>query len=254
MDNPELLYRSAAQTDAVAVSDIVKFFPVPQIGDLCYGIKQDFEQLSTSFVPLAHNTVHPNDATCFLQLEEQTTDQGALLTHWTRSYFQIPPSWDDWENTSYTFPQYPGYTIQPGVAATPVGRDPYTPANGVKCRVHYDYFMVGSGQTYANEGLIPDIPVQTFSGKLNPQYFSSPPQVVDNVADGGTLVGNSFYLESVPNKTLYLSWAANAAANGWASGRVGTADANPGQIVISCKPERLAGNIWARITRYVLAQ
>src|SRR5690242_10799406 len=98
MDNPEILYRSAPQTDASKCGDIRKFFPIPRLSASCYGIKQDFEQLSTSFVALALNTAHPNDATAFLQLEEPTSDKGALIAKWTRSYYQIPPSWDDWEN------------------------------------------------------------------------------------------------------------------------------------------------------------
>jgi hypothetical protein len=248
--NAEILYRSTSQTDAAAASDIRKFFPIPQIEDLCYGIEQDFEQLSTVFAALPLNTVHPTDATCFLQSESQTNDKGAFIGRWTRKYYQIPPSWDDWENQSYTFPGTPGY-LNVGQGGNYIGRNAYTPVNGVKVRVHRDYFMVGAGQTYANEGLIPDIAVQTYVGQLNPQYFWDPPSVIPAA---GITIGNTTYLASVPSKENYFGWVTNAAANGWASGRVGTADANPGQIVISCKPERVMGNLWARVTRYVLAQ
>lgn len=230
-----------------------KFFPIPQIEDLCYGFRQDYEQDRASFVAVPLNTASPDDATAFLQNETELTDSGAEIVKWTRTYYQIPPSWDDWENVSYTFPQYPGYIILSAInppAANQQGRDPFTPANGVTCRVHRDYFMVGAGQTYATEGLIPVIPVQTFHGLLNPNFYSSPTQVTPV---GGIVIGNTQYLESVPNRTVWDGWVANAAAQGWASGRVGTADANPGQIVISCKPERLMGNIWASVTRYILA-
>ena len=244
----EILYRSTAQADAAAVTDILKFFPVPQISDLAYGIEQEFEQVSTSFAALPLNTVHASDATCYLQSESPTSDKGAFVGRWTRKYYQIPPSWDDWENVSYTFPAYPGYIVGPG----PYGRSAYTPVNGVICRVHRDYFMVGSGQTYANEGAIPLIAVQTYVGLANPTFYWDPPTVVPV---GGLNFGGQAYLESVPSRTTWNSWVANAAASGWNSGTVATPGAQgTGQIVISCKPERLAGNIWARVTRYVQAQ
>ena len=263
MSTPTLLYRADDRSTARAVSAARYFFPIPPIedesapgaGDQCYGIEQDFEIAQTSFKALAKNTVHPVDTTCFLQDEAVTSDKGAQVLRWTRRYYRVPRSWDDWENISYTFPAFPGYLVLPSGATTPIGRGPQTPPNGVKCRVHYDYFMVGTGQTYQTEGDIPDIAEQTYVGAANPTFRQDPPLVADNIGGlGGTLVGTSLYLQTVPDKTTYSAWVANAAANGWAAGRVGTTDANPGQIVISCKPQRVMGNLWARVTKYVLAQ
>jgi len=250
--NP-IQYTGSTMAVASKSGALRKFFLIPQIEDLCYGFRQDYQQAASSFAAVALNTVSPDDATAFLQNETELADMGAGMVQWTRTYCQVPPAWDDWENVSYTFPQYPGYirlSSSSPPAANQQGRDPYTPVNGVTCRVRRDYFMVGTGLTYATEGAIPVISVQTFHGLLNPNFYTSPTQVTPV---GGIVIGNTQYLESVPNRTVWDGWVANAAASGWACGRVGTADANPGQIVISCKPERLLGNIWARVTRYVLA-
>lgn len=265
MDNPEIFYRSAPQTDAAPVSDKRVFFPIPQISPLCAAWKQDFQQLRANFVALAFNTPHPDDPSFYLQNENETSDSGALITKWTRSYYQIPPSWDDYETISFTFPKTPGYLVLVSGQSGLIGRDPYTPPNGVVARNHRDYFMVGAGRPYVTAANIPLIPVQAFVGKLNPQFYTSPPQVVDNIdGNGGTTIGTTQYFETVPNKTTYFGWVSNAAAYGWSSGyddgsgkwqATGQpAVINPGQIVISCKLERLMGNIWARTTSYVLAQ
>ena len=236
-------YTGSLMTDSAKCGTLRKLFPIPQIGDLCYGFRQDYMQSRASFAALALNTVSPDDASAYLQQESELQDIDGDVIKWTRSYFQIPPSWDDWENVSYTFPAYPGYLILPIGITTPVGRGNFTPINGVTCRVHRDYFMVGAGRTYANEGAIPEIPVQAFVGLLNPTFTIEPPMVV---GPGTITVGSSSYLESVPNQTTWAGWVANAAANKWSSGTAQAVGSGQGQIVISCKPERLVGNSGVR--------
>ena len=251
MSRPQIKYTGSLMADAAKCGTLRRFFPIPQISDLCYAFKQDYEQNRASFAALALNTVSPDDATAFLQNESDLQDQDGEVVKWTRSYYQVPPSWDDWDNIAYTFPQTPGYIVLPSGVSNPVGRNPFTPIDGAKCRIRRDYFMVGAGQTYANEGAIPEIAVQTYVGQLNPTFFLEPPQVVPAA---NLVVGTLLYLATVPSKETYFGWVANAKALGWASGRAGTADVNPGQIVISCKPERLVGNIWARVTPYILVR
>lgn len=260
-DNAEILYRSSAQTNPQAVSDVRKFFPIPQIEDLAYGLEQDFEQLSSNFIPPLLNSPHPTDGTCFLQSVSGGSDKGAYITQWTGKYYQVPPGWDDWENVSYTFPSFPGYLQLPSGVLNPIGRGPYTPPNGVVCRVHHDYFMVGPGRTYTDASKIPIVPVQSYVGKLNSTFFNDPPMVVPV---GNITVGSSEFLESVPNQGVYQGWVTNAAAQQWAAGYdngsglwqvPGQAGVVlPGQIVISCKLQRVMGNLWDRVTRYVLPQ
>jgi hypothetical protein len=268
MPLPQPLFFSATKTgqgwnvavaiDAAVFTDVIPGDPKTSAGGDKSKLEQNFQQQNDAWATTAFNTVHPEYPGYYLQGEGPRADIGGGMVKWRRTYFAIPPSWDDWENIQYTFPQTPGYIVLANGVNGVIGRNPYTPRSGVTCRVHHDYFMVGgpstlggANQTYANEGQIPLIAVQTYCGKLNPQYFSDPPQVVPV---GDIVIGNTKYLETVPDKATYFGWVANAAQYGFSSGRVGTTDNNPGQIVIACVPQRVMGNLWALVTRYVLAQ
>jgi hypothetical protein len=72
------------------------------------------------------------------------------------------------------------------------------------------------------------------------------------------VINNTTWMETVPNYAQYLVWIGNATSNGWAStvwngtARTGGTD---GQIVADDSwLEPYAGNIWARITPYVLVK
>ena len=252
-------------TTAAAAGDVRKFYPVPQIEDQCYGIEQDFEVLSSSFAALALNTPHPSDATCFLQSETPTGDQGGFITRWTRRYYQIPPGWDDSENYAAKFPGTPGYAILPNSgSAGLLGRNSFTPPGGVDSRMHWDYFMVGAGRTYASADLIPLIPVQVYYPTAEPTQFGDSVVPAAGLTFSTESGGSQYFLPTTPTKETYFGWVTNAAAHGWASGYDdGTGKwqaagqplvTNPGQIVVECRKVRLMGNIWGRMTRYVLAQ
>ena len=78
--------------------------------------------------------------------------------------------------------------------------------------------------------------------------------VVDDVSGGGTMIGNLFFYATTPSQTYYKAMVANA-ANLWTSTVYPTAQGTDGQLVAEAsRLERYAGNIWCRITRYVLAQ
>ena len=215
-------------------------------------LEQEFQQQNDSWAATAFNTVHAEYPGYYLQAESPRADIGGGMVKWRRTYMAVPPSYSFWENISYTFPAYPGYLILPSGSSTPVGRGTVTPPNGVTCRVQYDYFMVGSGQTYATFGLIPDVAVQTYKGLLNTYFSIEPPMVV---GPGSVHIGTMYFLETVPNQSTYQAWVANAAAHGWASGTAAAPGAyGQGQICVSCKPQQIIGNIWARVSKFVLAQ
>ena len=225
-----------------------RFYPIPNLGDVCYGFKQDYEQAASSFTNTPYNTVSPDDATAFLESESEPQDKGAATYRWTRTYYQVPPSWDDWENVNYTFPGFPGYANTGAGTPTPLGRYSFSPPNGVQCRVHYDYFMVAASGSYTSASAIPLASVVTYSSSANPSLFIDPPWVAPSA---GITVGANTFLPTIPFQETYKSWVANAAASGWGSAASGSSQ---GQICIQSRIQRLAGNIWARISKYVLAQ
>ena len=214
-------------------------------------LEQDFQQQNDAWTAMAFNTVHAEYPGYYLQAESLRADIGGGMVKWRRTYVKAPTSYDNWENMSYTFPAYPGYLVMPVGVLTPVGRGAFTPPNGVNCRVRYDYYIVGTGQTYASYGLIPPNAVMNYHGLANAYFQINPPMVV---GPGTIIVGTLQYLETVPNQTAYQTYVANAVALGWGSGRVGTADANPGQLCISCKSQQIVGNLWAMVSKYILAQ
>ena len=179
--------------------------------------------------------------------------------------FQVPPSWDEPQAFVYTFPGYPGYLLGQGGTTNPAlaGR-PAFPFN-VQSRLQHDYYIVdpnglvtGKKDAAGNplnivtsSDLIPIIQRTLYYVIGNTTLFIDPPSVVPV---GGLNVGSTFYFETVPNQATYKTWVANATSLGWSSGRVGTADTSPGQLVAEMSvPMRLVGNIWMRTTRYVLA-
>jgi len=247
-DQPEILYRSAPMDNAQAVGDKRDFFPIYKLKDTCRAFRQDFEQLSSAFTSLPLNTPHPDDGSFFLQDESEGNDRQAYIRQWTRTYYQIPGNWSTAGTFAPTFPGFPGYIVLPNSSATQ-GRNPFTPTGGVDCKIYYEYFMVGTSQTYASELDIPLYPVQKFYFTANPTL---PCQSV--VPAAGLSFGDQYWLPTTPTQEEYKTWIANATADGWDSGKVWLGETDPGQFVVQSTREQLAGNIWARVTRAVLAQ
>ncbi len=242
-------YIAGDWTVAEKYGDRRRIVPIPQIEDVYEAFEQDYTIARASFDTEPLNTASPDDATAFLQIESSGQDLGNEMMRWTRGYYPIPPAWDDWGTFAPTFPGFPGYIILPNAgAAANQGRNAFS--NNVDCRIAYEYHMVGPGQTYANAGLIPLNPVQTYYPTANPTFYA--PSVVPAAGVG---FGSQYFLPTTPTQEDYQAWMANAAAHEWESGTATTPGPNgQGQIVVQCNRERLIGNLWALVTRYVLAQ
>ena len=240
-------------TDAAKCGTLRKFFPIPRLSATCYAFKQDYEQDRASFAATALNTVSPDDATAFLQIESELSDGGGEVMTFTRSYYQIPPSWDDAQTYSYTPIGYSGYMPDPttGILNGAVAGRLRNPRK-FTARVHRDYFMVGAGQTYASAAAIPILRGQVYYIANNPTSY------YDYLSDTP-----AWPFATVPTRANYEAWKAITAptagqiaaaiANGIAcTGAI--ANALGGEIIPEDSAlENLAGNLWARVTLYIPA-
>lgn len=245
---PAITYRSSAMTTAAKFGDQRAIYPISRIADIYEAFEQDYSILRESFATTPFNTASPDNPAAYLQSENGVQDISGGIRKWTRTYYPIPPDWSTAGTFAPTFPGYPGYVIPPTSTATR-GRNPFSPPGGVDCKIYYEYFMVGTGQTYATEMDIPLYPVQQFP-------FDADATIQNNsvVPAAGLNFGTQYWGPTTPTQETYKTWITNAAALGWASGKVWLGETNPGQFVVQSTREQLAGNIWARVTRAVLAQ
>jgi hypothetical protein len=242
---------------------------------------QKFQQVLDKFKPLPLNTRHgdatdgsvwPSSVTYrdyFLVDESPLDHLGASVVEWTRTYSQVPASFDLWEGFAYSFI---GFLGQTGVNVTAVtGRERFT--RSITSRLANDYFLVSSksnpianpsdNKTYLTPGDIPFIRAQRYyypANPLNPETASNPFFEVDYIGDSPP-----FASATVPSRTTYVGWLVNAQKYGWGAGVVPVvtsptpahnppAEANPGQIPAEdSRLTRYRGNIWLRQTRYILA-
>ena len=237
-----------------------------------YVLKQEFVQFKNNFQPLAFNTPHIDYPTFVLVAESDLQDQTGGVVKWTRTYALTPDSYDDWETTSYNYIGYVGVIAAAGdTIVTNVSGRLRFPLR-VESRIHHDFFLVGTGQTYTAAGQIPVIQAQAY------RYWTAGHFWVDTdyVAGGPGFIGSTVPTRApsattaLANDPGYDSYVANAAKYGFNSGVVnyvwtvnanGTAsvvlqnDPNPGQIVAEDSTlVRWMGNIYQRSTRYVLAK
>ena len=233
---------------------IRKFFPIPRLSASCYAFYQDYQQNRSNFAATALNTSSPDDAAAYLQNESELRDEGGELVSWTRSYYQIPPAWDDSQTYTYSPIGYSGYMPDPTtglISGSLAGR--LRIPRKFTARVHRDYFMVGTGQTYATASAIPIYRGQVYYIANNPTSF------FDYLSDGGA----SWPFATVPTRTNYEAWKAITAPTGAqitagiATGIACTgaiANAQGGEIIAEDSSlENYAGNIWARVTIYIPA-
>ncbi len=241
-------YDSGDWTSPQKMGDRRRILPIPQIGDIYEAFEQDYTIARSAFAALPFNTESEDVPATYLQSESPAKDLGNEKMSWTRTYYPVPPDWSESNTFAPTFPGFPGYIITPSNTSAR-GRLPFSPTGGVDSRIYYEYFMVGPGQTYETDADIPLNEVQEFVFTDNPTI---PNQSV--VPAAGLNFGTQYWAPTTPTQEEYKTWITNAAANGWATGKVWLAEANPGQYVVQCNKERLVGNIWCRITRAVLAQ
>lgn len=235
-------------------------------------MEQDFEMVLANFPPTqknkpsndaAFNLGAVGDANAILTSYAQPATTGGYMGQFSATFNIVPASWDDFQPMPFTFPGFPGFI---GANDT---RDIFTDIG--RTRVRYDYFVVdpdglaagvkdSAGADISVVDTLADIPlvgksnfVVVFGGSPMPSNRTN-----SIVPVGGKAVGDLFYYQTLPSLATYQAWAAAAVANGW-TGTVwdGASDA-PGtvsQIVAEdSQIQSFAGNIIARVTKYILVK
>jgi hypothetical protein len=268
---PVLTYQSATRTDAKPFGMPRYKFPLPQeslIQLSAYAFDQDFEMVLSGFPPAPKNTpsnataIGLGDANAILTSYTQPTTSGAGMGKFNATFARVPASWDDFKTLPFTYPGFPGYLGQWG------SRDIFT--DKVNTRLHYDYFLVdptniSAGIKDSGGNAIAIVPAASAIPVIGKGYFyvvatNGTPDPTDRtnsiVPIGGKVVGSTDWFETVPNLAQYMTWITNASTAGWSStiwnGTARTAGTD-GQIVADDSwLVPYAGNIWARVTPYIL--
>ncbi len=204
-------------TVAKAIGTKILIAPFEDVRTVCVW-EQEYEQLASSFAPLAFNTAHPDDGTFFLVRETEPTPFGAGLVHWKRTYAKCPglAARELAEQYVATF-----WKWGPGTVWTPRTNRPEM-TQPVVSRLVFDYYRL-DGVTYSTPRDIP----------LVARWY---PYVT---ALGANYLANFLDATTTPTLTAYLVWVDAAS---WAN-----------QIAVEASTIRLwMGNIWERQTRYVL--
>ncbi len=220
-------YQDGNFSTAQAVGESRISFPIPgeTTGQF---IAQDYMQLFSSFAPLALNTQHPDNPDWYLVGESELNDLGGGVARWTRQFATIPEPLSDYESFAYQFiglkgtgnPPYNQYWDNPGD-----GRDQFT--DTVVSRMLYEYFLCAAGETYPTPQDIPIIPAQPYT-------------LVDNEdAVINYLLPFGVYLsDTIPTLEDYRAMIV----------------AGDEIVAEESRVERWAGNIFRRITRYIIAK
>lgn len=238
-----------------------------------YVFTQDFIQLRNNFAPLTLNTRHfdPKYNDYFLVSESPRTDQGGGVVRWTRTYSQVPDTYDEFES-------YVLNTI--GFAAGGDANSPNSPGRNresyaVPSRLRYEFFITDhtgrvtnppDGRVYRSPGSI--LLLQPLSYWLVDQQFPArnpTPWTVDVIEDSPP-----FNQPTSPRLTSYRTWINNALAEGFDGDTINGFDPegdnpsttdtwhslnSPSQFPVEQSSlKRWQGNIWVRITRTVLAR
>ena len=245
-------------------------FSQPFSGDNgAYVLQQDWQYntIATAWAPLALNTAHPVYTNYYLTGEGPLSDIGGSEVRWTRTYCQVPLARDDESTVSYAFIGFVGnVSLVAGIpVGGPNGRLPFTAT--VPVRLHNDYFMIGTGGTYlkaddtsagpyATAAAIPlnyslkyYIPAGSWSGDvftpttLNPVIQALTGTPIKGIWDSTetlpvTPYAINLYPPSVPTRTYYEGLMAAQS-----------------EIIIEDSPViRWKGNIYQRLTKYVIAR
>lgn len=214
---------TSAQTDRASKLSA----PIPAINS-DYVLEQDYVCNRDNFSPLALNTAHPDLPTYKLVSESPLQDVGCGAVKWTRTYAQVPASWSEPAgNIAYTFiGQLPYQFVFTPSSISKSGRLPYSKV--VPVRLQRDYFLVGTGGSYATAELIPLIAEQTYK-QLD--LISGLPIVSDFVFDSPP-----YALASIPTLTAYLALVGSEI------------------VTQASNVTRWMGNIFCRETRYIIAE
>lgn len=237
------VYSDGTFTTAARISLPVGSSPIP--GDVTEYIMRDrWMQLRRNFTPTALNTLHPEFKVAnnwardfYLVAETDREDAGNGLVVWDRIWAALPATHYEHETFVYNFIGFAGaYGVN---AQTATGRD--RKAKPVLSKLEFKYYLhdstlqANSDPKYKTVGEIPLV--------AETRYYEA----------GFTTLETDYLKDSppyatatVPSKTTYESWITDCATNKFGS-----------QYVIAAETSRLSrwmGNLWQRVTRYVLAE
>ena len=228
---------------AAACSAKTKTFPFDGDNQSFY-TEQDFMQLYSSFEPLVLNSPDPDDPIAYLVSESQLMDMGGGVAKWTRVYARIPQSRSDYESFSYNFPGFAAtlgthlttpWALPSGTftAVDDPGRTPRV--ESVTSRLLHEFFLVGANGQYDTADDIPSIGAQRYvygSGFGANAGGDLPDRIIWPVNVTGVTNGTS------PTTEEYKALVA----------------AGSEIVAEDSKLRRWRGNIYERVTRYVVAK
>lgn len=142
-----------------------------------YVLRQDWQQPLANYTPLALNTAHPDYGTYYLVSEDNFQDLGGGQTRFTRTYAQVPSQYIEYGNYAYNYIGFLPVSIYAGLfQIASDGRERFT--DNSRAKFVTDFYMVGSGGSYADANLIPEITLtiyrigDTFGSTTNQYAFT----------------------------------------------------------------------------------
>ncbi|MEY4917629.1 MAG: hypothetical protein RL616_1542 [Verrucomicrobiota bacterium] len=278
---PTILYRARTRFDATLSGVPRPKYPLPpdcpqqRAG---YAFDCDFEQWMASYPPAPLNAPSNvaafglGDANAILTALSQPQDIKSGTGRYTAEFRIVPASWDEFLDQVVTFPGIRDNAYTGGA------RDP-KPLT-VHTRLHREYFLadpdnVAAGvldsagnaiTTVASKGAIPSL--YRTPWKFLVSGVITPGSEVTGLVKAGGIPG---WLETVPNTETYLEWvdvatAFNAALAGGGTqawddthppvwdGLIAPPDTIGQYRFTDSRIENYAGNIFCRVSEYVLAQ
>lgn len=287
-ETASILYTSRDRLLATPAGMPRRKYPLPQQAPnqfAAYAFDCDFTQRLDQFPPAPKNTPSSysnagtipfglGDDNAILTSLTQPSDKKANTGEFTGTFHIVPAPWDDFISQTVTFPGIRDAAYTGGV------RDP-KPLT-VLTRQHREYFVAEPGNVLApvdvkdsagnpiivvaSKGLIPTL-YRTPWRFLVAGVIQTGSEVTGLVKDGGT----GGFLETVPNTETFLAWCAVAsdfvdAMTGatpvawdpshppvW-DGLIDPVDTIGQYRISDSRIEDYAGNIFCRVTEYVLAQ
>ena len=188
--------------------------------------RETWWQTEADYTPLALDTAHGTIAGAYLVSEENHARVGGGVLSWTRVYATVPSAWNDFVTVSY---QFPGYKWNTGDGFVDRGEPR---SISVPCRVLHEYFLCKTGQTYETPEDIPVIERQRY---------------ILTYGDEGVSDVDYVLINSDPGPTGFLTTPSGAAYDALVT-------AGTEIVAEDSYLENHGGNIWCRITKYVVAR
>lgn len=215
-------------TTASAVGQARISYPIPQ-DSTAKIYSQDFMVFFANYAAPVIGSAHGVFTTAYCIGDSELEDLGAGVARYTRQWATIPAARDEYGSFAYTFPGLLGAAPPPysqfWFADLDGGRDPRSET--VVSRMHHEFFLCVTGQTYETPDEIPIIGAQEYTlvGNTNARFEYLLPNGI-------------FYDNTTPTKEAYETMITN-----------GTELVAEDSVI-----QRLYGHIYERMTRYVKAK